>query len=71
MKAQTGPKFIGVWTLGLMQESSETREAIEREFSRLAQTHDDWFYAVVVNGRKFFVAENGEMGYTAMLPEEY
>jgi hypothetical protein len=71
MEGRTRPKFIGVWTLGLMQESSATREAVEREFNRLAQERDDWFYAVTVNGRKFFVAENGELGYTAMLPEEY
>lgn len=55
----------------MMQESSETREAIEKEFTRLAQEQDDWFYCIAVNARKFFVAENGEFGYTAMLPEEY
>ncbi len=64
-------KFIGVWTRGMMQESSETRESVEREFERLAKEKDDWFYCVVVSGKKFFVADNGEFGYTAMLPEEY
>ncbi len=68
---RTSCKFIGVWTIGMMQESSETREAVEKEFDRLAAEKDDWFYAVTVDGKKFFVAENGEFGYTAMLPEEY
>lgn len=71
MKMQTRPKFIGVWTIGMMQESSETREAVEKEFNRLAREKDDWFYAITVDGKKFFVADNGEWGYTAMLPDEY
>ncbi len=68
---KTSCKFIGVWTRGMMQESSETREAVEKEFDRLAREKDDWFYAIEVAGKKFFVADNGEFGYTAMLPEEY
>jgi hypothetical protein len=64
-------KFIGVWTIGMMQETSETREAVEKEFHRLVRLKDDWFYAITVDGKKFFVAENGEFGYTAMLPAEY
>ncbi len=64
-------KFIGVWTLGMMRESSETREAVEREFNRMSRDLDDWLYVVIVEGREFFVADNGEFGYTAMLPEEY
>lgn len=55
----------------MMQESSETREAIEKEFQRVSQEQDDWFYCITVNGKKFYVAENGEFGYTGMLPEEY
>ncbi len=68
---QRANKFIGVWTIGMMHESSETREAVEREFNRQVRERDDWFYSIVIDGRKFFVAENGEFGYTAMLPEEY
>lgn len=64
-------KFIGVWTIGMMQMSSATREAVEQDFDRQSREKDDWFYTVVVNGNKYFVAENGEFGYTAMLPEEY
>jgi len=64
-------QFIGVWTIGMMELSSETRELVEKEFDRQVREKDDWFYVVVVNGKKYFVAENGEFGYTAMLPEEY
>ncbi len=63
--------FIGVWTIGMMQESSAVREAVEREFNRQAKEAVDWFYVVTVMGKKFFVVENGELGYTAMRPDEY
>lgn len=65
------PKFIGTWTAGLMAESSELREKIEMTFNKATKETDDWFYKIVVDGRNFFVAENGEFGYTAMLPDEY
>lgn len=71
MKRQAKDMFIGVWTTGMMQETSQTREAVEREFTRLAKETIDWFYVIRVNGKEFFVAENGECGYTAMLPDEY
>ena len=71
MQAHLANKFIGVWTIGMMQESSETREAVEQEFLRLANEKDDWLYVITVRGRKFFVAENGEYGYTAMRADEY
>lgn len=65
-------KFIGAWTIGVMQVSSETREAIEREFIKAVKANpNDWFYKVTACGQDFFVAENGEFGYTAMLPDEY
>lgn len=63
--------FIGVWTRGFIAEPQEVREAVEREFLRLAKRNLDWFYVIKVKGKKFFVADNGECGYTAMLPEEY
>jgi type I site-specific restriction endonuclease len=31
---------------------------------------DDWFYSVVIEGRKYFLADNGE-GFTLMRPEDY
>jgi len=64
-------KFIGAWTPGLMSESSELREKIELAFNAAAKVTDDWFYKVEVDGREYFVADNGEFGYTAMLPSEY
>jgi len=64
-------QFIGVWTCGMMELSSEIRELVEKDFNKQVREKDDWFYMVVVNGKKYFVAENGEFGYTAMLPVEY
>jgi hypothetical protein len=64
-------KFIGAWTQGLASKSSETREKIEMAFNKMAKEKDDWFYKVEINGQKYFVADNGEFGFTAMLPEEY
>lgn len=64
-------KFIGVWTQGLAMESSELREKIEIAFNTMAKNKEDWFYKVEIDGKDYFVADNGEFGYTAMLPSEY
>ena len=64
-------KFIGVWTSGLMQLPSETREQIELAFNAMSEEKDDWFYKISIASKDYFVAENGEFGFTAMLPEEY
>ena len=64
-------KFIGVWTIGMMNLSSEIREKVEKEFNKISRLVDDWFYEIKIDGQNYFVAENGEIGYTAMLPEEY
>ena len=64
-------KFIGVWTQGLMLESSELRQKIEIKFNVMAKETDDWFYKVEIDGKDYFVADNGEFGFTAMLPTEY
>jgi hypothetical protein len=64
-------KFIGVWTSGLALETSELRQKIEIAFNAMAKEKDDWFYKVEVDGKDYFVADNGEFGFTAMLPEEY
>jgi hypothetical protein len=42
-----------------------------RAFSKEVHSREDWFYQIEVGGQRFFVADNGEDGYTAMLPEEY
>jgi hypothetical protein len=31
----------------------------------------DWFYSVVIEESKYFIARNGSNGFTLMLPEEY
>jgi len=62
-------KFIGIWTRGMMYEPSDVREFLERWFA--ATTVDDWFYRVEYQGKTYFIADNGEFGYTAMLPDEY
>ena len=64
-------KFIGVWTQGLACESSELRERIESRFNIITKEKDDWFYNIEVEGISYFVVDNGEFGYTAMLQEEY
>ena len=64
-------KFIGVWTRGLAMESPDLRQKIEIAFRRASQEVDDWFYRITVDGKDYFVADNGERGYTAMLPSEY
>lgn len=64
-------KFIGTWTRGMMELPSEIRELVEKDFNRQARERDDWFYVIVVRGQKYFIADNGEFGYTAMLPNEY
>lgn len=64
-------QFIGVWTPGMMELSSDIRELVEKDFDEQVRQKDDWFYVVEVRDQKFFIADNGEFGYTAMLPEEY
>ena len=64
-------KFIGIWTLGLAAESSVIREQIETAFNVAVKEKDDWFYRITVSGKDYFVADNGEFGFTAMLPDEY
>lgn len=36
-------KFIGVWTVEPMQETSETPQAVEKEFNQQENDTDDWF----------------------------
>ena len=65
----TYPHFIGVWTCGMMELASEDREAVENAFNKAPK--GDHFYSITLGDRKIFVVENGEFGYTAMLPDEY
>lgn len=68
----TSNKFIGVWTIGTMQLSSEARERIENVFNELWRINrSEYFFSMEVMGEKIFVIDNGEMGFTAMLANEY
>ena len=63
-------KFIGVWTRNILaQTDSATREFLENWLA--SRTIDDWFYNVEYDGQMFFIADNGEFGYTAMMPDDY
>ena len=54
-----------------MAESSSIRERIETAFNTAVKEKDDWFYKITISGKDYFVADNGEFGFTAMLPDEY
>lgn len=69
-----GMKYIGCITDGvqaLAMEQPEMLDKLLRAFSEEVHKRQDWFYQIEVEGKRFFVADNGEDGYTAMLPEEY
>lgn len=63
------PHYVGACTRGFMELPDEDREAIMKAF--YAAPKGDHFYCISLDGKKYFIVENGEMGYTAMLPEEY
>ena len=69
--------YIGYWTLGIMGENINTIETIKMKFEAIKnliiakEIAMDWFYEIKVYDKKFFVVDNGENGYTAMLPREY
>ena len=74
VRQMTGMKYIGVVTIGVSELVKKTPDFLEKLLSAFAEeAHrvDDWFYEIEVDGHRFFVADNGEDGYTAMLPEEY
>jgi len=67
-------KYIGVITIGVSELVDRTPDLLDkllRAFAEEVHRVDDWFYEIEVDGHRFFVAGNGEDGYTAMLPEEY
>jgi hypothetical protein len=61
--------YIGVATSGFINLPQDVKNAIVSAF--MSTQKGDWFYAAECNGQRVFICENGEMGYTAMLPEEY
>jgi len=64
-------KFIGAMTRGVLELPSDTLSAIYKEFHKQVLDHEDYFYCLFIFGEKYYVQKNGEMGYTAMLPDEY
>ena len=65
-------KAIMLWTRAIVEATtSDEREAIEKDFAEQAAERDDWIYCVEVKGKKYFVADNGKVGYTAMLTRDY
>ncbi len=42
-----------------------------RQLAEQRKKKDDWFYEAAIEGKKYFIAENGSDGFTLMLPEEY
>lgn len=64
-------KFIGAITQGIAHLPSDTLSAIYKEFHKQVLDHEDYFYCLLVHGNKYYVQKNGEIGYTAMLPDEH
>lgn len=64
-------KQIRYVTRGVMAMPEFIRSELIREFEREKNLRDDWFYEIRVGKIRFFVCDNGEDGYTAMLPDEY
>jgi len=67
-------KYIGLMTSGvrdLVMVKPELFDKLAKAFSEAARGCDDYFYTLQVEGKKFFAVDNGEDGYTLMLPEEY
>jgi hypothetical protein len=75
-------KKIDIVTTGVIElfKVSEGENGAQYDISELQKliaysegvmvTKKDWFYSIVWEGKKFFVAQN-ETGYTIMLPSEY
>jgi hypothetical protein len=73
---------INIATIGVIElfKVSEGKNGAQYDLSRLQKlvahsenamaAKKDWFYSIVWEGKKFFVAEN-ETGYTILLPSEY
>lgn len=53
----------------LIRNDGVLHENVLAAFYYQSNQADDWFSVLEVDGQRFFVAENGEDGYTVMLPE--
>jgi hypothetical protein len=56
-------------TIGFMQLPEADRQEILKAF-HLAKK-GDWFYCIELDDTKVYACENGQNGYTIMLPSEY
>jgi hypothetical protein len=63
------PHYIGVATPGFLSLGVPVQAAIVNAFKDTQK--GDHFYTINCGDVKVFIAENGERGYTAMLPSEY
>lgn len=69
-----GTKYLGVMTRGVAELAKDHPGLLDRlaqAFAEESAKSEDWFYELEVDGQRFFAADNGERGYTVMLPEEY
>ena len=53
-----------------LERFNEFVEAAMKEFESQRNERDDWFYSIEIEGRKYFIADNGS-GFTLMKPEDY
>lgn len=61
--------YIGVFTPGFQSLSHYDQMAVIRAFQKAPR--GDHHYTVTIGDIKVYIGENGERGYTAMLPGEY
>ncbi len=71
MKAMKAVRYMTRGVALLVEENPTLLDQIMEEFGKAASKVDDWFYSFSIQGQQFFVCDNGEDGYTVMLPEEY
>lgn len=67
-------KYIGLVTSGvqfLCEEDGELVGLINRAFAEEVKNRNDYFYELTVKNMRFWAVDNGEVGYTVMLPSEY
>jgi len=53
-----------------LESFNEFVEAVMKEFESQRDKRNDWFYSIEIDGRNYFVVENGS-GFTLMKPEDY
>lgn len=66
--------YVGVVTPRVQELAKQDDTLIGKilaAFAEEAHGRVDWFYVLDVDQYRFFAVDNGEDGYTVMLPEEY